>query len=535
MTFLNRYLPAGIFVVVLVAGLWMTAILHRADVQAIYSRFEVVANDAADRVQQRIMEQTSFLKAAHSYVLTQNGAPDRASFAAFVDGLDLPKRYEGIGGIGFSAYVDKGDEAAVSARISAEYNLDAKVWPEETDQSVRAPIMMIEPIDMLRQGALGYDGYSDEARRTALIGAIATNAAHASGPVPLVQAAGDEQRGVLVYFPVRAPGTDADPGPILGFIFGGFYVENLHASTLRRSPQLPVAVRTIDVTNGGEQLVYESPRFEELASTSHFEVIRPISIAGRNWEMTVLATPEFGNTMPSIGIYALGAVSILLAIALAASAHAQIKALESARRLHEESAKSIKDKDLMLQEMKHRIKNSIARVLAIARQTATHSDSLEAFSESFMSRMQAMARAQDMLTRSHWQRANLTELLTTELEQVFGDSVEGYVIPGPVVELNERATQALGLVFHELATNALKYGEISDADGLTVSWKYERNQIVIDWQEHAATPVEAPGEPGFGTRLIDANIKGELGGTVERDYDAAGVHIRIFIPQAAVA
>jgi two-component sensor histidine kinase len=79
-------------------------------------------------------------------------------------------------------------------------------------------------------------------------------------------------------------------------------------------------------------------------------------------------------------------------------------------------------RDLMLQEMKHRIKNSIARILAMARQTARRSPDLEAFSKSFTARLQAMANAQDMLTRSTWGRADLRALLLQELGQVFGEA-----------------------------------------------------------------------------------------------------------------
>ena len=89
----------------------------------------------------------------------------------------------------------------------------------------------------------------------------------------------------------------------------------------------------------------------------------------------------------------------------------------------------------MLQEMKHRIKNSITRVLAIARQTAANPN-IDDFSASFAARLQAMAASQDMLTRSQWQKADLGELLRTELEQVFGKNLEAGMCPDRV-ELDE--------------------------------------------------------------------------------------------------
>src|SRR6185436_20178653 len=98
-------------------------------------------------------------------------------------------------------------------------------------------------------------------------------------------------------------------------------------------------------------------------------------------------------------------------------------------------------------------------------QAAANAGSVAEFTEAFAARLQAMAASQDMLTRSRWQKADLAELLRTELDQVFGQVIDRVKLSGPPVELNENATQALGLTFHELATNALKYGDVSKERG----------------------------------------------------------------------
>ncbi|TIO14990.1 MAG: sensor histidine kinase, partial [Mesorhizobium sp.] len=136
----------------------------------------------------------------------------------------------------------------------------------------------------------------------------------------------------------------------------------------------------------------------------------------------------------------------------------------------------------------HRIKNSITRVLAIARQTASQATDVKEFSASFSARLQAMAASQDMLTRSRWQKADLGDLLRTELGQVFGKELSEGILSGPEVLLDETTTQALGLTFHELATNALKYGEAGNSVGaLKVEWRVEgrgrERTLVLDWRE----------------------------------------------------
>jgi two-component sensor histidine kinase len=200
--------------------------------------------------------------------------------------------------------------------------------------------------------------------------------------------------------------------------------------------------------------------------------------------------------------------------------------------MHENAEKSLIEKELMLQEMKHRIKNSIARILAMARQTANRSRDLDEFTAAFGARLQAMSASQDILTRSRWQTADLAELLRIELGQVFGKDLPDGMLAGPQVLLTEATTQALGLTFHELATNALKYGQAGTSpETLKVKWGIEAGGLLrLIWKETGGLDVRQPAKPGFGTRLIDVNITRELGGTIVRSYRPNGLEIEIAVP-----
>ena len=146
-----------------------------------------------------------------------------------------------------------------------------------------------------------------------------------------------------------------------------------------------------------------------------------------------------------------------------------------------------------------------------------------------------MAASQDMLTRSRWQTAELGELLRIELVQVFGKELPDDMLDGPRVMLSEATTQALGLTFHELATNALKYGEAGNLpETLTVEWSLEDNgsRLRLVWAETGGSGVTPPAKPGFGTRLIDMNVMRELGGTIDRSWRDDGVRIEIVVPLA---
>ncbi|WP_176086374.1 CHASE domain-containing protein [Martelella sp. HB161492] len=532
---MNRFLPALVFLVVAAIGLGMSLSLYRASEVKRVAKFEAYADEAAARIVGRYKQHLSLLEGTKALFEATSGAINRTAFKTYVDGLDTEGRYDGIQGIGFARLIHAGNEGVVETEIKRNYGKDRKVWPETTDQDYRTPIVLLEPNDIRNDVALGYDMYSDPIRRAAMSAAFATDTPMASGPVQLVQEiTTDKQTGFLIYVPFKVDNDDSSL-PLSGFVYAPFRAGDLYHAISTEEPILPLQIMATDVETN--ITMFQSDGFAKPDTTSRLSAARDVDIGGRKWTLHIQADESFRADQFDVTPFVVAAVSLLLAVALALSAQSQIKALSTARAMHELSEKSLQERDLMLQEMKHRIKNSIARVLAMARQTARHSDDLKAFMDSYTARLQAMSTAQDVLTRSHWQRADLKELLTKELAQVFGDSDASYDITGPAVELDEKATQAFSLTFHELATNALKYGGVSEAGAsLSVDWAYEeagRNRkLRLTWSETGSEPVTPPTKKGFGTRLIDANIIGELNGSIERHYREMGLSIAIIVPAA---
>ena len=212
-------------------------------------------------------------------------------------------------------------------------------------------------------------------------------------------------------------------------------------------------------------------------------------MAGRIWTLEIQPSESYTPQVDQTRSYMLMVAAVLLAAALAASSHSQQRTIEVGEILREETERALTERELLLQEMKHRIKNMIARVLAISRQTARASEGLPDFTQSFSARLQAMAASQDLLARTAWQGADLETLLVQELKQLFGDDPIEDKFSGPKVDLNEAATQAFGLAFHELATNALKYGSARFPGGVldvtwTVTWQRGREaDLVLTWSE----------------------------------------------------
>ena len=542
---MRKYLPPAVFLVVACVGLWLTWAVFQAETTSERQRFEAVGREAIDRVSSRIDQQLSVLAATQAFFEAAGGVAGHNEFRTFVLGLELTGQLRGLQGVGFAQLIRTGAEAPVNEALSVQFGSEAAVWPNATGEDWRTPIVMLEPQDPRNARAIGYDMFSEPLRRAAMSRAMETGKPHASAPVELVQETGTEkQSGFLVYSPFRGsqpralgdePGRQPD-----GFIYAPVRAGDLILASLTHPQELPVEVEVTDkgADSSGQPVLFRSDSFVKLSEKDFQSMTGDITVAGRDWLVRVRQPDVENGVEAHWRSMLICTFSLLFAAALAVSIRNQTRAVEARRELETMSQQAIAEKDLMLQEMKHRIKNSIARILAIARQTASSSPSLESFSSSFASRLQAMANAQDLLTRSRWQRAGLNELLEQELEQVFGEALQREKLCGPPVVLNEKAAHALGLVFHELATNALKYARVGDDGGaLTVDWTLEAapkgKLLQLVWTEKSAQAVEPGAAKGFGTRLIDASIRGELGGKIEREFTGHGLTVRMTVPLQA--
>lgn len=187
---------------------------------------------------------------------------------------------------------------------------------------------------------------------------------------------------------------------------------------------------------------------------------------------------------------------------------------------------------LLLEELNHRVKNTLAMVQSIATQTLRSAESPELFRSSFQSRLQALAQAHDLLTRQQWQGASLDEIVALTLEPHQG---AGRVrIDGPPVLLSTGVAVSLHLAFHELATNAAKYGALSVGSGqVELAWSVTDRSVPtleLAWKESGGPRVAVPRRRGFGSRLLERGLAHELDGEVFLDFDPAGVRCKLAIP-----
>lgn len=191
-------------------------------------------------------------------------------------------------------------------------------------------------------------------------------------------------------------------------------------------------------------------------------------------------------------------------------------------------------RSLLIGELNHRIKNTLANVQAIARQTLRQSDTLQGFDRSFSGRLQALSRAHSILSDATWSAAPLDRLIEDQISA--GTLVEERLMRiGPAVEVSPENMLRLALTLHELGTNAQKYGALSVPEGqVRLSWRLEGEGLVLQWVEIGGPPVAPPTRKGFGTSLIHSTAGGAED-AVTVDWRPEGVVWTIRLDQGVTA
>jgi PAS domain S-box-containing protein len=191
---------------------------------------------------------------------------------------------------------------------------------------------------------------------------------------------------------------------------------------------------------------------------------------------------------------------------------------------------------LLLHEVNHRAKNMLSLVQVIARQTAA-SDSKE-FAQRFSERIAALAASQDLLVKNQWQSVSIDALVRSQLAHITDQTGGRISLEGPPLRLTASAAQAIGMALHELATNASKYGALSNGVGrVEIAWGLSRGEagagrFTISWTERGGPPVMAPTRRGFGWTVIACIPKMQLDAEIALDYAPAGLSWRLECPIA---
>jgi PAS domain S-box-containing protein len=190
---------------------------------------------------------------------------------------------------------------------------------------------------------------------------------------------------------------------------------------------------------------------------------------------------------------------------------------------------------LLIDELNHRVKNTLATVQSLAWQSSRSGVPPEVAQERFQERLLALSRTHNLLNETHWEGASLQTILETELGPYMA-APSRVRLKGPEVQLSPKPAVVLGMAFHELATNAAKYGALSSAAGrVEVDWSIDRENalLTIIWRELSGPLIEAEPTPGFGSRLLRQIITRELAGQLDIRFEREGVRCGMAMPMGS--
>ncbi len=233
---------------------------------------------------------------------------------------------------------------------------------------------------------------------------------------------------------------------------------------------------------------------------------------------TLWVVAKEGQTFHSGHARALSEMSVFTGIALQ-MIHADL-----------ELKKALEAQEMLTQEMSHRVKNLFAVTDALIHMTSRSTGSKEAMTEALTGRLTALADAHSLVRRSFSPDGVLKGV---DMVEAISSVLKPYATPdlsGPTVQLGERSTNSVALVFHELATNAAKYGALKDGGGVAVTWRVDNGNVEIVWRENGK-PARKPAQFGFGSNLVASTIASHRG-HIDYDWSQSGLVVRIELPLA---
>ena len=202
----------------------------------------------------------------------------------------------------------------------------------------------------------------------------------------------------------------------------------------------------------------------------------------------------------------------------------------------EERRKAFERQEVLIAELNHRVRNILSLIRGLISQTDRSQGDVSSYVQSLNGRIQAIARAHDQITRQNWGPGKLSALLDGEISAYIPERKDRFTLIGPAVALQPPAFSTLSLVIHELVTNSVKYGSLSDGGRVVVTLDHQPDAgLTLKWQEVDGPRVEPPQHRGFGSVIIERVVPFDLQGTAQIRYAPTGLEADFFIPEFHIA
>jgi len=517
-----RATPLAIFLLIAAITALSVFAIERGEHRREEARLSETAKAISSAIERRGNTASSYLRAGAALFGTVKTVPSNL-FRRFVSELRLDADYRGAEGIGWAEAISPSDLAAYEQRVAAEVPGTDHVRPRPKGaRGQLTPVTYLLPDTERNRRALGFDMYSEPVRRAAMDEAERAVRPTASGRVQLVQEAGSQSPGFLIYMPVFDQVSEARR--LKGFLYSPFNARDFLASALQLETRNGMGVRLYDGAVDGTNLLAEIAPAERTGRTT----VERVMIANRPMLLQVESSrgPLLSMLSMLTLLFGLLVASLLMVVARLLTQQA-IEDQASLEWLEEQNS----IRDTLTRELNHRVKNTLANVLSIVSLTRRRAHNLDEFAEGLDGRIRALSATHDLLTQSDWGTTPIGAVIGAELAP-YARAEGSLQLAGPTVELAPNDALSLGLAIHELATNAAKYGALSTAEGkVRITWALERDDLAsVRWVESGGPPVASERPRGFGTDLIEKIVAHELRHPVDLNFLPGGVSCTLWVP-----
>lgn len=472
------------------------------------------ANEIEARAQRSVSEYQRYIDSQMlaltglSALVGHDPQTDVETWRNYLQSIDPYSALDTTQGVGFATRYDTRRPEKIRPFL-ARYGLNKSAWPA-SNRPYGFAITILEPANERNLAALGYDMFTEERRRAAMQRAMRTGQPASTAPVTLKQEiSGPVQSGFLVYVPVR----ERNSSNVIGFVYAPYRVGDFFRTVLQSLPSKQFAARVL--TPEGAEVYRDGTAKMRTPYTADLQ------IADRVYRLEISSTKP---VLSGLTLYVL-LLGLMLAATLTWLAVVQSKRLEVTRQLAAQRQASEEHSKLLMGELGHRIKNTFARIAAIAYLTGKEVQTKDEFLERFNERLTALARSKDALLGNMERSGRFSEIYTEEMAVAGRPTAKGF-LDGDL-ELSSTEYVTMALCIHELITNSIKYGALSNGGEISCSVREKDGNRSIRWHETPDAPVDG-GEEGFGTQflktIVSRQLKGDFSRTITHDGVTAHIH-----------
>jgi len=476
---------------------------------------QALADDIASGLERKAASDSAYLVTMAS-LFANVVAPSSQTFSAYISRLRVIENLSGVVGVGWVDEVSEQDLPGLETRVGAPGKL--KLSPKARPTLWPAYIVtMVEPQTKENLRLIGFDMRSETRRAAAMDRARRTGIVTATDNIQLTQDLGKKNiPAFLVVAPVRSL---TEKNRFLGFVYLPVRTQEFVKSAVRSKLLTTGQVELIDQTPQGQETIYRSAARGGQFGTPLEE---KIEIFDQQWILRYAPPAQEGFYPLSLVVLFGGSAfsTLLLAyVLLVQRRNGDLHALLDAQLVQE------KERAAFIRELNHRVKNTLANVTSMIALSRYRTDNVQIFADTLLQRVKALAAGHSHLDGQQWGPTDLGSIIATQLSahDSTGERIE---IDGPEVMISPNDALTIGLAIHELATNASRYGALSNDDGrVEVHWQeVDENWVEVDWREEGGPPVAQPERLGLGLNLVQRALAHELRRPIEIDFVPEGLH-----------